>query len=151
MPSDTTTVTPPKKPTTTGPATVTTVTGTTTTTTTTGEGTTTQAPVVDNTANITVQTVRGSEEGYIGDIDDYYIECFAAMMATDDYDVSFDLIITDKDLWEDIYEAYDEGDCQDGYIERYLVEKHRNSCVMSVTAQEREDGSWLLSHAAEIN
>ncbi len=151
VPSDTTTVTPPKKPTTTGPATVTTVTGTTTTTTTTGNGTTTQAPVVDNTANITVQTVRGSEDGYIGNIDDYYIECFAAMMATDDYDVSFDLIITDKDLWEDIYEAYDEGDCQDGYIERYLVEKHRNSCVMSVTAQEREDGSWLLSHAAEIN
>ena len=95
--------------------------------------------------------MRGSEEGYIGDIYDYYIACFQEMIATDDYNVSFDLIITDKDLWDDIYEAYDEGDVQDGYIERYLVEKHRNSCVMSVTAQEREDGSWLLSHSAEIN
>lgn len=147
-PSDTTTVTPPKKPTTNTPATVTTVTGTTTTT---GSQTTTQAPVTDNTANITVQTVRGSEEGYIGDIYDYYIECFATMMETDDDNISFDLIVTDKDLWEDIYEAYDDGDVQDGFIERYLVEKHRNSCVMSVTAQEREDGSWLLSHTAEVN
>lgn len=150
VPSDTTTVKPPTKPTTTGPATVTTVTGTTTTTTTTGNGSTTQAPVVDNTANITVQTVRGSEDGYIGDIYDYYIACFEEMMATDDYNVSFDLIITDKDLWDDIYDAYDDGDVQDGYIERYLVEKHRSSCIMSVTAQEREDGSWLLSHNAEI-
>ena len=128
--------------------TATTTTPTTTTGTTTVEGT---AVVENNTANITVQTVRGSEDGYIGDIYDYYIACFEEMMATDDYNVSFDLIITDKDLWDDIYEAYDDGYVQDGYIERYLVEKHRNSCVMSVTAQEREDGSWLLIHNAEIN
>lgn len=138
----------PTRPQPTTPATVTTVTGTTTTTT---NGTTSEAPVVDNTANITVQTVRGSEEGYIGDIYDYYIACFEEMMATEDSNISFDLIITDKDLWDDIFEAYDDGDVQDGFIERYLVEKHRNSCVMSVTAQEREDGSWLLSHTAEIN
>lgn len=149
-PVTTPTVTPttPTRPQPTTPATVTTVTGTTTTTT---NGTTSEAPVVDNTANITVQTVRGSEEGYIGDIYDYYIACFEEMMATEDSNISFDLIITDKDLWDDIFEAYDDGDVQDGFIERYLVEKHRNSCVMSVTAQEREDGSWLLSHTAEIN
>lgn len=146
-PSDTTPVTPakPQTTTTTTPAPVTTVTGTTTT------DAAAEAEVVNNTANITVQTVRGSEGAYIGSIDDYYIECFEAMMATDDYAVSFDLIITDKDLWDDIYKAYDKGDCQDGYIERYLVEKHRSSCIMSVTAQEREDGSWLLSHAAQIH
>ena len=138
----------PTKPQTTTPSTTTTTATTTTTGTTTIEGT---AVVENNTANITVQTVRGSEEGYIGDIYDYYIACFQEMMATDDYNVSFDLIITDKDLWDDIYDAYDDGYVQDGYIERYLVEKHRNSCVMSVTAQEREDGSWLLIHNAEIN
>ena len=27
------------------------------------------------------------------------------MIATDDYNVSFDLIITDKDLWDDILET----------------------------------------------
>ncbi len=149
-PPTTTTPSTPQKPQTTKPSTTTT---NTTTTTTTDTGTTIEGTAVseNNTANITVQTVRGSEEGYIGDIYDYYIACFQEMIATDDYNVSFDLIITDKDLWDDIYEAYDEGDVQDGYIERYLVEKHRNSCVMSVTAQEREDGSWLLSHSAEIN
>lgn len=126
----------------------TTTTTTTTITTTTGTGTT-----VGNTpAGITVQTVRGGgDAGYISNIDDYYIACFEAMMATDAYSVSFDIIIYDQDLWEDIYDAYDDGECQDGYIERYLVEKHRNSCMMSVTAQERSDGSWLLSHSAEIN
>lgn len=137
----------PAKPQPTTPSSTTTTT-TETTGTTTIEGT---AVVENNTANITVQTVRGSEEGYIGDIYDYYIACFQEMMATDNYSVSFDLIITDKKLWDDIYKAYDNGDVQDGYIERYLVEKHRNSCVMSVTAQEREDGSWLLSHHGEIN
>lgn len=140
-------VTPPTPP----PATTTTTT-TTTTTPPTGTATAGGTTVPDNnTANITVQTVRGSEEGYIGDIYDYYIACFQEMMATDDDNVSFDLIITDKDLWDDIYKAYGDGDVQDGFIERYLVEKHRNSCVMSVTAQEREDGSWLLSHTAEVN
>ena len=106
--------------------------------------------VENNKANITVRTVRGSEEGYIGTIEDYYLTCFEAMMATDNYNVSFDIAVYDKDLWEDIYDSYDKGECQEGYIDRYLVEKHRNSCVMSVTAWEQSDGSWMLHHEAQV-
>lgn len=125
---------------------------TTSTTTTTTDTTITvgEAVVENNKANITVRTVRGSEEGYIGKIEDYYLTCFEAMIATDAYNVSFDIAVYDKALWEDIYDAYDDGDCQEGYIDRYLVEKHRNSCLMSVTAWEQSDGSWMLHHEAQI-
>lgn len=140
----TTTTKPSQKP---SQSTGTTTTGTTTTTTT---GTAGEAVVENNKANITVRTVRGSEEGYIGNMEDYYLTCFEAMMATDDYNVSFDIAVYDKDLWEDIYDSYDKGECQEGYIDRYLVEKHRNSCVMSVTAWEQSDGSWMLHHEAQV-
>lgn len=139
--------------TTTRPQTPPQTTGTTTTTTTatTTTGTVGEAEVQNNTANITVRTVRGSEEGYIGKIEDYYLTCFEAMMATDNDNISFDIAVYDKDLWEDIYDAYDEGDCQEGYIDRYLVEKHKNSCLMSVSAWEQSDGSWMLHHEAQVN
>lgn len=121
-------------------------------TTTTTTTTTTEAEPESNGADITVQTVRGNGDAdYIDNMDDYYIACFEAMMEADDYSLSFDVIVYDKKLWDDIYKSYDSGACQDGYIERYLVEKHRNSCKMSVAAQERSDGSWLLSHSAQIN
>jgi hypothetical protein len=72
------------------------------------------------------------------------------MIDNDNSNISFNLTITDKDLWEEIYKAYDNGDCQEGYIDRYLVEKHKNSCRMSVTATPQSDGSYLLSHSAVI-
>jgi len=105
-----------------------------------------------NTQSITVMTVRGGgDQNYIDDIKDYYNECFAAMAGRDDEVITFDLIITDKKLWDSIYKAYDRGDCQEGYIDRYLVEKHKNACSMRVEAVPRTDGSYLLQHRAVIS
>lgn len=104
----------------------------------------------NNTADITVQTVRGSKEGYIGKIEDYYLTCFEAMMASDYDNISFDIAVYDKNLWKEIYNAYNNGSSQEGYIERYLVEKHKDSCTMSVTAWEQSDGSWMLRHEARV-
>ena len=97
-------------------------------------------------------TVRGGgDEHYIDNIGDYFNECFGAMIERDEEVITFDLIITDKKLWDSIYKAYDKGDCQEGYIDRYLVEKHKNACSMRVEAVPRTDGSYLLRHSAVIN
>ena len=105
-----------------------------------------------NTDSITVMTVRGGgDENYIDNVDDYFNECFAAMIDNDSSTINFDLIITDKKLWDKIYKAYDKGECQEGYIDRYLVEKHKNACSMYVEAVPRTDGSYLLRHRAVIN
>lgn len=105
-----------------------------------------------NTDSITVITVRGGGDAhYIDDIGDYFNECFAAMINNDNEVITFDLIITDKKLWNSIYKAYDKGDCQEGYIDRYLVEKHKNACSMYVEAVPRTDGSYLLRHCGVIN
>lgn len=149
-------VTPPT--TTTRPSTSTTTTNTTTTTTpsnntTTSSGTTTtDQTTATNTESITVITVRGGgDQDYIDNIGDYFNECFGAMVDKDDEVITFDLIVTDKKLWDNIYKAYDRGDCQEGYIDRYLVEKHKNACSMRVEAVPRTDGSYLLRHRAVIS
>ncbi len=105
-----------------------------------------------NTDSITVVTVRGGGDAhYIDNIGDYFNECFGAMINSDDEVITFDLIITDKKLWNSIYKAYDKGDCQEGYIDRYLVEKHKNACSMYVEAVPRTDGSYLLRHRGVIS
>jgi hypothetical protein len=96
--------------------------------------------------------VRGNgDANYIDDIKDYYNECFASMINNDNSYITFNLTVVDKDMWDDIYEAYDNGDCEQGYIDRYLVEKHKNSATVTVTAVPQSDGSYLLKHSAVIN
>lgn len=145
-------VTPPA--TTTKPSTGTTTTrpSNNTTTTTGTTTTTTDQTTATNTESITVITVRGGGDAdYIDNIGDYFNECFGAMVNKDDEVITFDLIVTDKKLWDNIYKAYDRGDCQEGYIDRYLVEKHKNACSMYVEAVPRTDGSYLLRHRAVIS
>lgn len=145
-------VTPPA--TTTKPSTGTTTTrpSNNTTTTTGTTTTTTDQTTATNTESITVITVRGGGDAdYIDNIGDYFNECFGAMVNKDDEVITFDLIVTDKKLWDNIYKAYDRGDCQEGYIDRYLVEKHKNACSMYVEAVPRTDGSYLLRHRAMIS
>ncbi len=145
-------VTPPA--TTTKPSTGTTTTrpSNNTTTTTGTTTTTTDQTTATNTESITVVTVRGGGDAdYIDNIGDYFNECFGAMVNKDDEVITFDLIVTDKKLWDNIYKAYDRGDCQEGYIDRYLVEKHKNACSMYVEAVPRTDGSYLLRHRAVIS
>ncbi|MDE6621241.1 MAG: hypothetical protein K2K74_12275 [Lachnospiraceae bacterium] len=147
--------TPPPTTSTTTPSTNTTTTttpSTNTTTTTTPSTNTTNQSTATNTESITVITVRGGGDAdYIDNIDEYFIKCFDAMIDRDDSVITFDLIITDKKLWDNIYKAYDRGDCQEGYIDRYLVEKHKNACSMNVEAVPRTDGSYLLRHRAVIS
>ncbi len=146
-PTDTTVQEKPTKPSTSTPTTTT----PTTTTTPSGNNTNNQTTAT-NTESITVITVRGGgDENYIDNIGDYFNECFAAMIDNDNSTINFDLVITDKKLWNTIYKAYDKGDCQEGYIDRYLVEKHKNACSMYVEAVPRTDGSYLLRHRAIIS
>ncbi|MCM1183400.1 MAG: hypothetical protein NC337_08505 [Roseburia sp.] len=139
----------PAASTTTTPATTTTTTPATTPAT-----TTTTTPATPSTTTggerITVQTVRGDDERYLYKLEDYYLACFEAMMATDANTISFDVIAMDEQMWDDVYNAYAYGDVQDGFIERYLVEKHKTVCNISVEAQPRSDGSYLLHHTAYI-
>jgi hypothetical protein len=123
----------------------------TTTITSTTDSTTTQ-PTTTDKESITVLTTRGGgDANYIDSIGDYFNECFAAMIDNDNSSQSFSLTVVDKALWDEIYKAYDNGDCQEGYIDRYLVEKHKNSAKVTVTATPMSDGSYLLSHTVTIN
>lgn len=156
-PSTSTPSTPSTPPSTTPPSTTT---PSTTTPSTTPSGSTSSSATVPSTApsgttgrgSITVRTTRnGSDAGYIDNIEDYYIACFEAMMAQDGSSATFDVLISDEDLWKDIYNEYQNGKCQDGYMERFLVEKHKNNCTVSVEAYLRNDGSCLIRHYATIN
>ena len=107
---------------------------------------------VNNVNSITVQTVRGQgDKGYIDNIEEYYIKCFEKLMATNKKNVNFNLIVNSEELWHEIYYEYADGRCQDGYIERFLVEKHKNSCTVNVQAQKRSDGSYLICHNAIVD
>lgn len=164
QPSKPTTTPPTSAPSTSTPSTPSTppstTTPSTTTPSTTPSGSTSSSATVPSTApsgttgrgSITVRTTRnGSDAGYIDNIEDYYIACFEAMMAQDGSSATFDVLISDEDLWKDIYNEYQNGKCQDGYMERFLVEKHKNNCTVSVEAYLRNDGSCLIRHYATIN
>lgn len=138
-------------PSTTPPSTTTPSTSTTPPSTSTSPSTTTPSATTGSGEQITVQTVRGGgDNGYLYKLEDYYLTCFEEMMRTDASTISFDIIVLDEKMWDDVYNAYAYGDVQDGFIERYLVEKHKNSCNISVEAQPRSDGSYLLHHTAYI-
>jgi hypothetical protein len=123
-----------------------------TTTITSATDSTTTQPTTTDKESITVITTRGGgDANYIDSIGDYFNECFAAMIDNDNSSQSFSLTVVDKALWDEIYKAYDNGDCQEGYIDRYLVEKHKNSAKVTVTATPMSDGSYLLSHTVTIN
>jgi hypothetical protein len=148
-------------PTVTKPETTTVVTGTQVTTPSTTQTqkvvtqTTANAASDNNTANnngsITVTTVRGGGSGdYIDNLDDYFNQCFASMVYDNSKNIKFSITVTDKDLWDEIYSAYANGDSED-YIDRFLVEQHKNSCQMTVEATPQSDGSYRISHRAVVN
>ena len=73
------------------------------------------------------------------------------MMQSGKKSMSFDVIINGEELWNDIYKEYQNGGCAQGFTERYLAEKHLNSCQVSVTGTPRSDGSYLVSHSITCN
>ena len=98
-----------------------------------------------------METVRWGDDGnYIANLDDYYIACFEAMMESDSDNISFGVVVSGADFWEDIYDAYENGDVQEGFIERYLVEKHRRSCNITARAVPQSNGTYLVVHNAVI-
>ncbi len=106
----------------------------------------------DDGLSITVETVRWGDDGnYIANLDDYYIACFEAMMESDNSNISFGVVVSGEDFWEDIYDAYEDGDVQEGFIERYLVEKHKRSCNITARAVPQNNGTYLVVHNAVIN
>jgi len=140
------------KPTTNTAANTTTKPSTSTQPTTANTTTGTTASADDSIESITVMTVRGTEEAYyIENLQDYWNECFDAVMDKNSGDISFNLMVADKKLWDAIYKAYDKGDCQEGYIDRFLVEKHQNACSVKVDAVPRSDGSYLLRHTVVVS
>lgn len=159
-----TTVTPP--PTSTGSTAAETTkpsstTGTTTSTTTSDPSRTTSSSTTtgttpgtqdDSIMSLTVTTVRGTQEAYyIETLEDYYNECFGAMISKNSRNINFNLIVVDEDLWDEIYDSYNDGGCQEGYIDRYLVEKHRTECSIDIDVVPRSDGSYLLRHRASVS
>ncbi len=116
-----------------------------------GDTSTSSQTDTDNGLSITVETVRWGDDGnYIANLDDYYIACFEAMMESDSDNISFGVVVSGADFWEDIYDAYENGDVQEGFIERYLVEKHRRSCNITARAVPQSNGTYLIVHNAVI-
>ena len=112
----------------------------------------TTSSVTTNSQTITVVTVfNNGDAGYIDNLRAYYNKCFDNMMQSGKKSMSFDVIINGEELWNDIYKEYQNGGCAQGFTERYLAEKHLNSCQVSVTGTPRSDGSYLVSHSITCN
>ena len=121
-----------------------TTTGQTTTTdnnSTTTSGTTTQTRITAHT----VSNATGSTD-LISTLDDYYIDCLSHILDSNSNTVTFTNVVENEDLWKKIAKAYDNGDYEEGYATRALVEKHLGSCTVNVTGTLQSDGTYKVTH-----
>lgn len=105
-----------------------------------------------NPNEIKVQLVRdnGSDVTILTSIEQYYLDCAQAMMNDDDNSVSFSNVVENEKLWKSIKKAYEKGEYNAGYMERVLADKHKSTCNATVTAEELEDGTYLIRHVMTI-
>lgn len=138
---------------TTTPAQTTTTTSSTQTTTqdTTGQTTTTNNGTTGGTTTRTritahaVSNATGSTD-MISTLDDYYVDCLSHILDSNSNTVTFTNVVSDDALWKKIVKAYENGDYEEGYATRALVEKHLGSCTVDVTGTLQSDGTYKVTH-----
>lgn len=82
----------------------------------------------------------------IMNIETYYRDCIEHILSDNDNTVSFTNVVDNEALWKQIANSYDNEDYLAAYMDRILVEKHLNSCSVTVNGELLADGSYLIKH-----
>lgn len=141
-------VTPDK--TTTAAATTPQTTETTTTTTTTPDaastGTTTMQGTTQTRITATAYGNTGNGTDVLTSLEDYYLDCLQKLLDSTQNTVTFRSVIENETLWNKLVKAYENGDYEEGYANRALVEKHLGFCTINVTGTPQSDGTYVVEH-----
>lgn len=89
-------------------------------------------------------------EDLILSLEDYYADCSQQLVKTNNTTVTFQNVVKDDKLWLDIMKSYKDGDYENAYMSRLLVEKHQNGADTTVTGEMLADGSYLITHKVSI-
>ena len=97
---------------------------------------------------ITAHAVSNASDGTktITTLDDYYQDCLTQLLNSNGNSVTFSNIIDNEKLWNKIVKAYENGDYEEGYATRILVERHMAGCTVDVTGTLQSDGTYLVKH-----
>lgn len=104
-------------------------------------GTTTQTRITAHA----VSNANGSTD-MLSTLDDYYVDCLSHILDSNSNTVTFTNVVSDEALWKKIVKAYENGDYEEGYATRALVEKHLGSCTVNVTGTLQSDGTYKVTH-----
>lgn len=91
------------------------------------------------------------KEQAINNIEDYYADCYNQMLADVDNSISFQNLIASEELWQEIYNAYENSRHEPGYINRVLDRKDVSACTLNVTGERLADGYYLIQHIAILH
>ena len=95
-------------------------------------------------------TTDGADSPVLSNMNDYYNDCYAQIMAADSSSISFQNVITDDAMWKEVYSAYSDGGYKSGYVNQVLTDKGATVCQVQVQAEELKDGHYLLNHTVSI-
>ena len=81
---------------------------------------------------------------------EYYAECSSQLVGNTKKKFTFQCVVADGDIWEDIIKGYEDESYLSAYMNRVLAEKHLSGSDVTVTGEALSDGSYLLTHTITL-
>lgn len=87
-----------------------------------------------------------SEEDVLTDLTSYYQDCLTQLEESDSNPVTFDNVISDETLLQEVSASYNNGDYKEAYGNQIVIEKGASTMNLSISIEQLQDGYYLLSH-----
>lgn len=90
-----------------------------------------------------------TEDAVLTNLEDYFYDCYYHMIENGIGTVTFQNAIP-IELWQDIYDAYNQNTYKEGYLTTALMDLKASSCSIYLEGEELKDGKYLITHTIII-
>lgn len=98
----------------------------------------------------TLQDAGFGEDQVVNDLKAYYDDCYSQLNSQQEGSFSFQNVVRNNDLMQEIYAAYKNEGYKAAFMDRYMQEKGIASCSLNVSVEELADGYFLVNHDLNI-
>lgn len=105
-------------------------------------------PVVD--ARRSLEELGLTTENALISLEDYYNDCYDKMEKGGKGRYSFQNVITGKILFDNVYDAYQNGGYRQGYMDKVMEELEASDFQLDWSIEELQNGYYLVTHEVLI-
>lgn len=98
----------------------------------------------------TLQDAGFNDDQVLGDLKAYYDDCYNQLNSQKNGSFTFQNVVRDNNLMQEIYAAYKNEGYKAAFMDRYMQEKGIASCSLNVSVEELADGYFLINHDLNI-